>query len=52
MEDLENHYDDSTTINKTDKIINITGTSSRYQIKKATYKLENNKERIDIKKLI
>lgn len=51
METSEEPYDDSTTISETDKKINITGTSSRYQIKKATYKLENNKERIDIKKL-
>jgi len=32
-----------------DKKINIVGTSTRYKIKKATYKLEYNKERTDIK---
>jgi hypothetical protein len=42
---------DNTYVDDTDKKINIIGTSSRYQIKKATYKLEHNKERTDIKKI-
>ena len=51
MEDFKDNSNNPDVINDTDKKINIIGTSSRYQIKKATYKLDNNKERNDIKKL-
>jgi len=51
MEDFKDDSNNPDVINDTDKKINIIGTSSRYQIKKATYKLDNNKERNDIKKL-